>query len=413
MPGFFLCGSPEFIRECREEAERQGIEIAGEATSPQDLYVLVDKVRPDALLAPSSPEWSAATVDLAKLRPNMKVFTAGPVSMETWAEYARVHVLTVPGEPHKAVREVVSVLKRLTPARFAFEESENDRAGAVSSKVIAFYSVKGGVGKTTVASNVAAYLGMWVKQHEEKAGDLCRVALLDFNSDGSTGVYTWCPDKPKTVALWSDLTLPAGWQDVAACMNYHESANVWYLAPPLTPAEREEFTAELAEKVFSITERFFHFVIVDMGVALDKRDPAVVALSTASDVLLVSDFDPDTIRLLAYSYKNEVRYLVGDPAKVSLVINCVHRTWYGVRDMVNLFGQTAGGMLPLKKDLPSDPKVEKYKGKGAPLACFETDAPLVREIGGLCRNILGTDVTIAKKETGGLFSRLKFKLLRK
>lgn len=420
MPGLFIGGPPEFVRECREEAEKQGIEVAGEAASPQDLYILVDRVRPDAVLVLSSPEWSAAVVDLAGLRPNMKVFSAGPVSAETWAKYARVHVLTVPGEPRRAVRDVSSALKRLTPTRFTFEEQDisppefsgNGRVRVVPSKVIAVYSSKGGVGKTTVSSNIAAYLGMWARQHEEK-GSPCRVALLDFNSDGSTGVYTWCPaGKPKTVALWSDLAVPAGWQDIEACMNYHGGGNVWYLAPPATPAEREGFTAELAEKIFSVAKRFFYFVVVDMGVALDRRDPAVVALSSASDVLLVSDFDPDTVRLLANSYKNEIKYLVGDPAKVSLVINCVHRTWYGVRDLFNLFGRDAGGMLPLKGELPLDPKVEKYKFRGAPLACFEAGTPFIRGIGNLCRNILGADIAIHTQERRNLLAKLKAKLGR-
>ncbi|MCL0049774.1 hypothetical protein M1N04_01605 [Peptococcaceae bacterium] len=422
MSRLFLCGSPEFIRECLEEAEKQNIEIVGEAASPQDLYILVDKVRPDALLALSSPEWSTAAVDLAKIRPNIKVFSAGPVSMDTWAEYTRVHILTVSGEPRRAIRDIASALKRLGSTRFTFEEqdisppefAENNRVNGVSSRIISVYSSKGGVGKTTIASNMAAYLGAWAKQHEEKVDTPCRVALFDFNSDGSTGVYTWCSDKPKTVTLWNDLTLPAGWQDVATYMNYHEVGNVWYLAPPMTPEDREKFTAELAEKVFSTARKFFHFAIIDMGTALDRRDPAVVALSSATDILLISDFDPDTIRLLAYSYKNEVKYLAGDQAKVSLVINRVHRTWYTVRDIINLFGQVADGMLPLKGELLQDLKIEKHKGKGAPLVCFETNTPFVKGISNLCRNMLGTDIAIRTKgETNGLFSKLKSKLLKR
>ena len=422
MPGLFLCGSPEFIRECREEAEKQNVEIVGEVASPQDLYILIDKVQPDALLAPSSPEWSAAAIDLAKIRPDMKVFSAGPVSMDVWVEYARVHVLTAPNDPRRAIRDVASALKKLTPTRFTFEKqdisppefTENGRVNVVPSKIIGIYGNKGGVGKTTIASNIAAYLGMWAKQYEKKINTPCRVALLDFNSDGSTGVYTWCPDKPKTVILWNDLTLPVGWQDVVACINYHEAGNVWYLAPPINPTEREKFTTELAEKVFSIVRRFFHFAIIDIGIALDRRDPAVVALSSATDVLLVSDFDPDSIRLLAHGYKNEIRYLIGDSAKASLVINQVHHTWYAMRDIVNLFGQVASGMLPLKGELLQDSEIEKHKGKGAPLVCFRTNTPFVKGIGKLCRNMLGTDITIrAKGETNGLFSRLKSKLLKR
>lgn len=423
MPTLFLGGPVEFIRECKEAAGKCNVQIVGEAVSPADLYMLVDRVHPDGLLLPAGREWVNAAVDLAKVRPNMLVFVAGPISAETWAKLAEHRVMTVPADPEKAVPSVVAAMGRLAPQRFAFEDQEinppavggKQKTVAIPAKVIAVYSPKGGVGKTTVAENVTAVLGLWAKKQEEETGTPCRVALVDTNLDGSTGIYTWCPhSRPKTATLWHDLNASAlRWQDVSTAMNYNETANVWYLAPPITPEEKEHFNRELVEKILTGCQRFFHFTVIDNGVALKDRDATIAFLVAATDVLLVADFKYKSLKLLADAYRNEVRRMVNDPLKFSLVLNKVKKTWFTTKDFVVAFAKEAGDAIPLKGELPEEPLLERKESetRGVPFVCVHPEAVFSKSVVALCRNVLGADISLQLKNShdvrpNGWLSRL-------
>lgn len=411
-PTLFLGGPAEFIQQCKEAASRCSVQIVGDAVSPADLYMLVDRVHPNGLLLPSGHEWAHAAADLAAVRPNMLVFVSGPIRAETWERLAKHRVMTVPADPEQAVPGAVSAIGRLSIHRFEFEDREvappkmsgRPRTVTIPAKTIAVYSAKGGAGKTTVAENMAALLGLWAKKQEEETGSPCRVALLDTNLDGSTGVYTWSPhSRPKTVSLWRDLADALRWQDVAGAMNYNGVANVWYLAPPLIPEEKERFDRPLIEKILAGCQRFFHFTVIDTGVALKDRDATVAALVAATDILLVADFRYKSLRLLSDAYKHEIRQMAKDPLKFSLVLNRVKRSWFNTRDFVAAFAKEAGDAIPLRGEVPEEPALEKRESevRGVPFVCVHSETDFSRSIMSLCRGVLGADIQLAANGDAG------------
>lgn len=406
----FVGGTPEFIQECKQAAAGR-VKTVGEAVSPQDLYVLIDKASPDGLLVPSATQWTDAAMALSKTRQNLTVFVSGPMTANEWNRLAKNNVICVPADPGEATKNAAAALSRIPANRFRFEDQEikprkietPETTTIIPSKTIAVFSAKGGVGKTTVAENMAAVFGLWAKNQTEKTGIPIRVALLDFNLDGSSGVYTWCPKgNPKTASLWRDLDESTlRWQDVSGAMNYHENANVWYLAPPFRPDEKLEFNQALIDTIMSGCKKYFHIIIIDNGVALLGRDASVAVLSSASDVLLVADFTYKTMRLLADTYKHEVKQFLGDASKASLVLNRVQPKWFSTKDFVVAFSRDIGTALPLKGELPEEPSFGTSEGeiKGAPLVCILPDANFSHAIAGLCRAVSGVDMGWqAKKE---------------
>lgn len=413
-PRVLIGGSREFVETGRSAAGNE-LNLIGEVFSPEDVVVQIDSLRPDGLLIPV--EWAKVGMDIAYLRSNIKVFVAGNVNMETYSKLMTGRVLTVPEEPYKAVKIVAAVLGKLSPTRFQQEEESSSLKISIAGEVevvdrfiTAVYAPKGGVGKTTVATNAAAMTGMWAQKIEKEKGKVLRTALLDFNMDyGSGEIVMGYSDvkNVKSVISWQDITLSSPWEDIRECLNYHAKSNVYYLAPPLTAGERSLFTAELSEKIFLLIKKYFHFVFVDLGVALEKRDPAVMTLDKATNVLLVTKMDYETVNLLVKFVKYEAKPLVGDISKVSLVINDMHKTWFGVRDILNLFEENIGFALPPRAQIPREKMIEDYGGKGAPLVCFKPDLPFSQSIMSLCQSLIGTRVNLTKRNRNilNLFKR--------
>lgn len=409
MSLLFIGGHPDFTRECKAAAAKYKAQVVGEAVSPYDIYILVDRVQPDGVLVPSLPEWINVAVDIARVRPNTLVFVSGPVSAATWNRMSEARVYSVPADPDQAVRACVAALSRLSPQRVRLDDLEirppevsvAQRAVAIPARTVVVYSNKGGAGKTTLSENLAAVLGMWAREQERTTGMVCRVALLDFNVDGSTGVYTWFSPgdgrRPKTATLWEDFANETlQWSAVSGAMNYSEDANVYYLAPPQSAEEKMRFGRELARTVVEGCQKFFHFIVVDSGVALKDRDPVLVAVTKATDTLLISRFSYMDMRLLADGYQKELSRIL-DPAKTGLVLNRVKPSWFTVRDFVEAFAREAGTAVPLKGELPEEPGLEAKETQvsGKPFVCVKPDAEFSRAVCQIARNVLGVDVALA------------------
>lgn len=408
MSMLFIGGHPDFTRECKAAAAKYRAQVVGEAVSPYDIYILVDRVQPDGVLVPSLPEWINVAVDIARVRPNTLVFVSGPVSVATWSRMNEARVYSVSADPDQAVRACVAALSRLSPQRVRLDDLEMrppevsvaQRAVAIPARTVVVYSNKGGAGKTTLSENLAAVLGMWAREQERTTGMACRVALLDFNVDGSTGVYTWFSPgdgrRPKTVTLWEDFANETlQWSAVSGAMNYSEDANVYYLAPPQSAEEKMRFGRELARTVVEGCQKFFHFIVVDSGVALKDRDPVLVAVTKATDTLLISRFSYQDMRLLADGYQKELSRIL-DPAKTGLVLNRVKPSWFTVRDFVEAFAREAGTAVPLKGELPEEPGLEAKETQvgGKPFVCVKPGAEFSRAVCQIARNVLGVDVTL-------------------
>lgn len=408
MPSLFVGGPAEFIKEIKQAALENGkIIVIGEAVTPEDPYLMIDKLQPDAFILPAVESWITTGIDIAKMRPNLSVFVSGAITADTWAALAEHRIVSVPANPKKAVQVVVSSLEKLGVQKFKFEDTRltppqvksAQKTVTVPTKVIMVYSAKGGAGKTTVAENMAAVLGIWAKQQEEKYGLSCRVALIDMNLDGSTGMYTWCSNTlPKTASLWEDIDISnLRWADVSTAMNYNETANVWYLAPPINPRDKEYFSQELVEKILASCKRFFHFTIIDTGVALKNRDGTIMALHEATDIVFVCDYNYKSMRLFADVYNKEVRQMLNDPTKCALVLNKVKPSWFTPKDFVEAFAKTAGDAVPVKGEIPEEPLLESREAcmRCAPFVCVRPDTEFSKAITLLCRNVVGIDAAFS------------------
>ena len=222
-------------------------------------------------------------------------------------------MLTVPQNPvsENPERGVDAVLKMpftgfdlTTMVRKVGEERAAESAGG-GSLVVTLFSPKGGVGRTTLAYNLAVALG---EGH--------RVCLIDGSLQFSDlrGLLRVPAVAPSIVNLPTDRIRE---QDLAEVMWRDPSGIDILLAPPRVEMA-EMVTVRDIEKVLSILRKIYEFVIIDTRAALSED--VLVFLDSADLILQVLTYDAMAIRGLAMSA--ETFAAIGyPPSKLATVLN--------------------------------------------------------------------------------------------
>jgi pilus assembly protein CpaE len=260
---------------------------------------------------------------VGELKPDVVIVDAllqGRMSGQKVAEEIRkaepqvgIIMLTVPQNPvsENAERGVDAVLKMpftgfdlTTLIRRVGEERavESARAGSL---VVSLFSPKGGVGRTTLAYNLAVALG---QQH--------RVCLVDGSLQFSDlrGLLRVPAVAPSIVNLPTDRIRE---QDLAEVMWRDPSGIDILLAPPRVEMAEMVTTRDI-EKVLSLLRKIYEFVIIDTRAALSED--VLVFLDSADLILQVLTYDAMAIRGLAMSAETFVA--IGyPPSKLATVLN--------------------------------------------------------------------------------------------
>ncbi len=224
-----------------------------------------------------------------------------------------VIMLTVPQNPinEDPERGIDAVLKMpfsgfdlTTLVRKAHDEHavESSRSGSL---LVSLFSPKGGVGRTTLAYNLAVALGV---SH--------RVCLIDGSMQFSDlrGLLRVPAVAPSIVDLPTDRIREQDLADVA----WRDPSGIDILLAPPRVEMAEMVTVRDVEKALSILRQLYEFVIVDTRAALS--DDVLVFLDASDVILEVLTYDSMAIRGLAMA--GETFAAIGYPAhKIATVLN--------------------------------------------------------------------------------------------
>jgi pilus assembly protein CpaE len=224
-----------------------------------------------------------------------------------------VVMLTVPQNPvsESAERGIDSVLKMpfsgfdlTTIIRKTYEQrtAEATRSG---SMMISLFSPKGGVGRTTIAYNLAVALGV---NH--------RVCLVDGSLQFSDlrGLLRVPATAPSIVNLPTDRIRESDVADVA----WKDPSGVDILLAPPRVEMAEMVTVRDLEKSLSMLRQLYEFVVIDTRAGLG--DDVLVFLDASDLILQVLTYDSMAIRNLAMA--GEAFDAIGyPPTKLATVLN--------------------------------------------------------------------------------------------
>jgi pilus assembly protein CpaE len=222
-------------------------------------------------------------------------------------------MLTVPQNPIREdpERGIDMVLKMpfsgfdlTTIVRKTYEERtvEASRAGSL---MVSLFSPKGGVGRTTLAYNLAVALG---QDH--------KVCLVDGSLQFSDlrGLLRVPAVAPSIVNLPTDKIREQDVADVA----WRDPSGIDILLAPPRVEMAEMVTANDIEKALSILRQLYQFVVIDTRAALS--DDVLVFLDASDVILQVLTYDSMAIRGLAMA--SEAFEAIGySPGKLTTVLN--------------------------------------------------------------------------------------------
>jgi pilus assembly protein CpaE len=270
-------------------------------------------------------DWRGVTDQIAQQRPDVVVIDAllqGRVGGLELASQVRqaglppgILVITVPQrpvapDPERGIDAVLPMpfsgyeLINLVQATFQARRAQDPSA---SSRVMGVFAAKGGVGKTTIAFNLAVAL----HQHLELP-----TALVDGSLQfGDLRTLLKVPlDAPSILDLPTDRI---GESDLAEVLWRDPSGIDILLAPPRIEMA-DMVTARDVEKVLSLLRRVYAATVVDLPTTLS--DLTLAFLDAADVILQVVTYDSTTIRNTA-SVAETFRAIGYPASKLQYVLN--------------------------------------------------------------------------------------------
>jgi len=198
------------------------------------------------------------------------------------------------------------------------------------SKVVACYSPKGGVGKTTLAVNLAYALATMNK----------KVALIDLSLQfGEVGVFLDIPKGDTIADMVEEHSLELS--TIKSYLIRHQSG-IQVMLSSSAPEYAELIQPEHINAILSTLRTEFDYVLVDMGVSLG--DCAIATIETADTILLVVNEDIAALHDAKRALK--VLEALNQQDKVKIVVNKEGISTITVKNVANLLEATPVLVIP-------------------------------------------------------------------
>ena len=204
-----------------------------------------------------------------------------------------------------------------------------------SSKIITVYSNKGGIGKTTIATNLAVELAKSTKD---------KVALIDLNLQLGD-ISTFLNLNPTfDVAYVIKNLINKKEENLLQALEKYNNSSLYILSDPNFIEQSESITPQQIEELFKILKKVFPYIIVDMS---SNIDPNSLKILDKSDwILFTSIVNIPAIRnaqrcLNLFSSRN---YPVN---KVKIIINrYMENDDIKIEDIENTLGEKVFWKIP-------------------------------------------------------------------
>lgn len=251
-----------------------------------------------------------------------------------------------------------------------------------SSRVVVVTGAKGGVGRSTIATNLAVALALEAPKDtvlvdlDLQFGDVG--LLLNLEPEGTIADVFESPAATDSLVLKTFLTL--------------HSSGLFVLGSSPSPAVADKASPTAVSRLVRQLAKEFRYVVVDTAARLDEI--TVAAVNEATDHVAVTSMDVSSSRAL----RRQVGMLSAagaSPEARHVVLNRAERTsGVGPREIESLLG------FPVDVVVPVAPEVPAAGNLGVPAVGKRRTGPFGKAIGQIVQRIHEGELTIVNKHRG-------------
>ena len=363
--------------------------VAGESGAGAEAVALARESRPDAILVSleepvARPLKSIETLTIAA--PETPVVVVSSLGDKDYLRRAMVagarDFIGQPLTEDELEKTITTVVDTERKRRSLSQDVlENGQRG----ELIAVYAGKGGIGRTTIATNLAVAISVEAKQKQ-------RVAIVDLDMLLGDVAIMLDVTPERTIADLVPLIDKLDPELLRSFLHVH-SSGIKVLCAPTRVEDSEVLNPDRVRRILDVLVRTFDYVIVDLPRTLDDR--VVTTLDMANMVLLLTTYDVPALKstkvcldtLRGWRYTED---------KLKLVINHANRP-NGLAP-----GEAERALdYPIYWKVPSDYAVAGSSNQGKPFVQAQPAAKIAQNLTGLGATLMG-----ATSQNRSLLSRL-------
>lgn len=192
--------------------------------------------------------------------------------------------------------------------------SSTEKSQTFKQTIAAFFSPKGGVGKTVTATNFAALCSL--HPHVK------RVCLIDLDKQfGNVTHHMGLNTRANLSDFVKNITPDSGWGEVEQNLQRH-GKHLYILPAPPSIAEATQVKREEFEKALSVLKNHFDLIVIDMSPNLDALS---ISAFVHTDIIYVVTTTSSPANQSLNRFLNLYEQYQLDSSKIHLVINRVQK----------------------------------------------------------------------------------------
>ena len=161
----------------------------------------------------------------------------------------------------------------------------NSEEAKDTCKIISTFTNKGGIGKTSIAVNLAVELAQMSKE---------KVALIDLNLQLGDVATFLDMTPPFAMDYIADNINNLDEDELLKAMTRYKNTSLYVIADPLNIDKSKDITAEQIKNILTALKKTFSYIVIDIGTNIDSK--TITALDFSDLVLLIAIVNLPAIR---------------------------------------------------------------------------------------------------------------------